>query len=252
MTSLAGKVALVTGAASGIGAGIASLFAAEGAAVVIADILDQRGETLAARVLDAGGQAIYLRLDVTSEADWSTAVAATIERFGRIDILVNNAGINERFNILGTSIESWHRVLAVNLDGTLFGLRAVAPAMRDSGGGSVINMSSAAGLAGTAYAAYSSTKWAIRGLTRCAALEFARWRIRVNAICPGLVLTEINAGQSYLEPVARANPLGRAGTVDDIARLALFLASDASDYVTGQDHVIDGGTTAGLPVPPTN
>jgi NAD(P)-dependent dehydrogenase (short-subunit alcohol dehydrogenase family) len=250
MTTLAGKTALVTGAARGIGAGIASLFAAEGAAVVIADILDQRGEALAADIATAGGKAVYLHLDVTSQADWARAVDNAIERFGRIDILVNNAGINDRLSIIGTSIASWRQVMAVNLDGMLFGLRAVAPVMRDGGGGSVVNMASAAGLTGTGFAAYSASKWAIRGLTRCAALEFAPWRIRVNAICPGLVLTELNEGQPYLEPVARANPLGRAGTVDDIARLALFLASDASAYMTGQDHVIDGGTTAGLPVAP--
>jgi NAD(P)-dependent dehydrogenase (short-subunit alcohol dehydrogenase family) len=248
MSSLSGKVALVTGAARGIGAGIASLFAAEGAAVVIADILDERGEALASDIGRDGGKAIFARLDVTLEGDWTKAVAATIERFGRIDILINDAGIHDRRGIIDIDLEGWRKTMAVNLDGMLLGMRAVAPVIRDAGGGSIVNMSSAAGLAGTAFPAYSASKWAVRGLTRCAALEFAPWNIRVNAICPGLVVTELNQGQPYLEPVIKANPLGRAGTVEDIAKLALFLASDASAYVTGQDHIVDGGTTAGLPL----
>jgi 3alpha(or 20beta)-hydroxysteroid dehydrogenase len=252
MTGLSGKVAIVTGAARGIGAGIARLFAAEGAAVTIADILDQRGQTLAAEIEGIGGKASFHHLDVTSEADWAAAVAATTARFGPVDLLVNDAGIHDRRGIIDIDLESWRRTMAVNLDGMLLGMRAVAPVMRDAGGGSIVNMSSAAGLSGTAFPAYSASKWAVRGLTRCAALEFAPWNIRVNAICPGLVVTELNQGQPYLEPVIKANPLGRAGTVEDIARLALFLASDASSYVTGQDHVVDGGTTAGLPLAKVN
>lgn len=248
MSSLSGKVALVTGAARGIGAAIARLFAAEGAAVVIADILDDRGEALAAEIERDGGKAIFAHLDVTVEGDWTKAVSATIARFGRIDILVNDAGIHDRRGIIDIDLEGWRKTMAVNLDGMLLGMRAVAPLIRDAGGGSIVNMSSAAGLAGTAFPAYSASKWAVRGLTRCAALEFAPWNIRVNAICPGLVVTELNQGQPYLEPVIKANPLGRAGTVEDIAKLALFLASDASAYVTGQDHIVDGGTTAGLPL----
>lgn len=252
MRSLDGKVALVTGAARGLGAGIARLFAAEGAAVAIADILDERGEALAAEIAADGGKAIFVHLDVTSEDDWAKAVGATAERFGRIDVLVNDAGIHDRRGIMDIDLESWRRVMAVNLDGMLLGMRAAAPVIRDAGGGSIVNMSSAAGLSGTAFPSYSASKWAVRGLTRCAALEFAPWNIRVNAICPGLVVTELNQGQPYLEPVIKANPLGRAGTVEDIARLALFLASDASSYVTGQDHVVDGGTTAGLPLAKVN
>ena len=249
MSSLTGKVALITGSARGIGAGIARLFAAAGAAVAITDILDERGATLAAEIDSGGGKAIYVRLDVTSEDDWASATAAAMERLGgRIDVLVNDAGIHDRRGIMDIDLDSWRKVMAVNLDGMLLGMRAVAPAMREAGGGSIVNMSSAAGLSGTAFPSYSASKWAVRGLTRCAALEFAPWNIRVNAICPGLVVTELNQGQPYLEPVIKANPLGRAGTVEDIARLALFLASDASAYITGQDHVVDGGTTAGLPL----
>jgi 3alpha(or 20beta)-hydroxysteroid dehydrogenase len=248
MGSLAGKVALVTGSARGLGAGIARLFATEGAAVVIADILDERGEALAAEIEAGGGKALYRHLDVTSEDDWAEAVDATTQRFGRIDVLVNDAGIHDRRGIIDIDLEGWRKTMSVNLDGMLLGMRAAAPVIREAGGGSIVNMSSAAGLAGTAFPAYSASKWAVRGLTRCAALEFAPWNIRVNAICPGLVVTELNQGQPYLEPVIKANPLGRAGTVEDIAKLALFLASDASAYVTGQDHVIDGGTTAGLPL----
>lgn len=250
MADLAGRVAIVTGGARGIGAAIARTLAGEGATVIVADILKERGEALAEEIRASGGRAVFYRLDVAVEGDWAKLAAAAGEHAGRIDILVNNAGINDRLSVMATDAESWRRVMAVNLDGMLFGMRAVAPVMRDGGGGSIVNMASAAGLAGTGFAAYSASKWAIRGLTRCAALEFAPWRIRVNAICPGLVVTELNEGQPYLEPVAKANPMGRAGTVDDIARLALFLASDASAYVTGQDHVIDGGMTAGLPSAP--
>jgi NAD(P)-dependent dehydrogenase (short-subunit alcohol dehydrogenase family) len=249
--SLTGKVAFISGGARGMGAAEAKLFVQEGAAVAIADILDERGRALAADIERGGGRAMYVHVDVAVEADWTGAATAVREKFGRIDVLVNNAGINDRQTIMGTSAESWRKVMAVNVDGTLFGLRAIAPVMRDGGGGAVVNIASTAGFSGNSFAAYATSKWAVRGLTRCAALEFAPWNIRVNAICPGLVLTELNTGQPYIEPLSKATPLGRAGTVDDIARLALFLVSDASAYITGQDHVIDGGFTAGLVLPST-
>ncbi len=249
MGSLAGRVAFISGGARGMGAAEAKLFVREGASVAIADILDDRGRALAAEIEQGGGKAMYVHVDVSLEADWIKAAAAVRERFGRIDILVNNAGINDRQTIMGTSPESWRKVMAVNVDGTLFGLRAIAPIMRDGGGGAVVNIASTAGYSGNSFAAYATSKWAVRGLTKCAALEFAPWRIRVNAICPGLVLSELNTGQPYIEPMAKATPLGRAGDVEDIAKLALFLVSDASDYITGQDHIIDGGFTAGLVLP---
>ncbi len=243
MDRLAGKVAIITGASRGMGAHEARLFASEGAAVVVCDLLDARGEAVAAEIVAAGGRAIYRHLDVTDEAAWGAVVAYVLEWQGRLDILLNNAGINIRGNIAETLPADWAKVLGVNLSGPLLGMRAVAPAMKAGGGGSVINIASVAGIRASRSAAYTTSKWALRGLSRVAAVEFASSGIRVNTICPGVVPTELNAGQPYLELATKRTPLRRLASADDVAKAALFLASDDAKFITGTDVIVDGGIT---------
>jgi len=243
MARLAGKVAIITGASRSMGAHEARLFAREGAAVVVCDLLDARGEAVVAEIIAAGGRAIYRHLDVTDEAAWNAVVADTVAWQGRLDILVNNAGINIRANIAELLPADWARVMAVNLSGPLLGMRAAAPAMQAGGGGSVINIASVAGIRASRSAAYTASKWALRGLSRVAAVEFAPSGIRVNTICPGVVPTELNAGQPYLAVAAKRTPLRRLASADDVARAALFLASDDATFITGTDMIVDGGIT---------
>ncbi len=244
MPRITDKVALITGAARGMGAVEARLLAAEGAAVVICDILDARGESLAAEITADGGDALYRHLDVTSESDWQETVQAAVAWRGRIDILVNNAGINVRQGVADLPIDDWNRVLAVNLTGALIGMRSVAPVMRSNGGGAIVNIASVAGLRASRSAAYSASKWGLRGLSRVAALEYAAWGIRVNTVCPGVVPTELNAGQPYVKVAAGRTPLRRLAAPHDVARAVLFLASDDAAFITGTDMVVDGGITA--------
>ncbi|MFI6581389.1 glucose 1-dehydrogenase [Embleya sp. NPDC050493] len=245
---LAGKVALVTGAARGQGAAHACRFAAEGAKVVLADVLDEDGASLAAEI---GADAVYTRLDVRDEDDWAAAVRLAGERFGTLDVLVNNAGVNHFAPILDTTTADFMRVVEINLLGCFLGIRTAAPAIVAAGGGSIVNVSSINGLVGAAHtSAYVATKFAIRGLTKSAAIELGPLGVRVNSIHPGAIDTDMAraglelARQHGLDPMAKL-PLGRVGTVEEAANLALFLASEESSYSTGSEFVFDGGWTAG-------
>lgn len=241
---LQGKVALITGASGGQGAVEAKLFAAEGASVVLADIAHDAGEARAAELRADGARACYVPLDVRDEAAWRNALAQVREAFGALHVLVNNAGVVSRSAIMDTSDDEWRRVMDINLTGPLYGMRAAAPLMRDSEGGSIVNISSTAGLLGYAGAAYVASKWGLRGLTKTAAMEFVDWGIRVNSVHPAQVVgTSIaaNAAPAYREVTARVIPLGRGARPEEIAQVVLFLASDESSYVTGAEIAVDGG-----------
>ncbi|GGT21563.1 3-alpha-hydroxysteroid dehydrogenase [Streptomyces kurssanovii] len=249
MGKLDGRVVLVTGAARGQGEQEARLFAAEGAKVVLADVLDELGEPLAKEV---GG--LYVHLDVSREPDWTAAVATAREHFGKIDGLVNNAGILRFNELVSTPLEEFQLITQVNQVGTFLGIRAVAPEIEAAGGGTIVNTASYTGLTGMAYVgAYAASKHAVLGLTRVAALELAGKGIRVNAVCPGAVDTPMSNPEGT-DPEAVGDlyrtlvPLGRVGRPEEVARLALFLTGEDSSYITGQPFVIDGGWLAGVSV----
>ncbi|MEH6542302.1 MAG: glucose 1-dehydrogenase [Porticoccaceae bacterium] len=249
MTDLTGKVALVTGAARGQGAAEAILFAERGAKVMVCDVLDDEGKKLAAEI---GDSAAYMRLDVTREEDWKEVVAATVKKFGKLNVLINNAGIITVPKVMAeTSTADYQKVINVNQLGVFLGMRSVAGAMKDSGGGSIINISSIDGLVGMyGAAAYVASKFAVRGMTKVAALEMGRDNIRVNSIHPGGVATKIlddtGLTQDEAGEVFKSVPLGRIGQPREMATLAAYLASDDSSYSTGSEFVADGGMTAGF------
>ncbi|MGW7467179.1 SDR family NAD(P)-dependent oxidoreductase [Streptomyces xantholiticus] len=249
MGKLDGRVVLVTGAARGQGEQEVRLFAAEGAKVVLADVLDELGEPLAKEV---GG--LYVHLDVGQEADWRAAVAAAKGAYGKIDGLVNNAGILRFNELVSTPLEEFQLITQVNQVGTFLGIRSVAPEIEAAGGGTIVNTASYTALTGMAYVgAYTASKHAILGLTRVAALELAAKRIRVNAVCPGAVDTPMSNPEGTdpgaIEDLYRTLvPLGRVGRAEEIAKLALFLTGEDSSYITGQPFVIDGGWLAGVSV----
>ncbi|MCH7737010.1 MAG: glucose 1-dehydrogenase [Chloroflexi bacterium] len=246
---LQGKVALITGAARGQGAAEARMFAQEGAKVVLADVSDPEGTAVAAEIAEAGGDALYVHLDVTNEDEWGSAVQAAVAAFGKLDILVNNAGIWRRGHVLETSSEQWDDIMDVNAKGVFLGTKAAIPEMRKAGGGSIINISSTAGLVGSkTSAAYSASKGAVRIFTKSTAVQYAAEGIRANSIHPGPIDTDMGdqvwpTAESRAASVART-ALARIGTADDIAYGALYLASDESSFVTGSELVIDGGVTA--------
>jgi 3alpha(or 20beta)-hydroxysteroid dehydrogenase len=241
---LAGKVALISGAAMGQGAEEARLFAAEGAQVVLGDVADDAGADVAAGI---GEAAAYVHLDVTQPESWRDAVALTEERFGRLDILVNNAGILRFATIEQMPLEDYLQVVMVNQVGVFLGMQAAIPALRRAApGGSIINISSVEGMAGMGgLGAYASTKFAIRGLTRAAALELGADGIRVNSVHPGAIRTPMTEVFGDSTPVGKIIPLQRVGTPADVAELVAFLASDAASYITGGEYLIDGGALAG-------
>ena len=246
---LEGKVALISGGARGQGAVEAKLFASEGASVVIADILDDEGKQVEAEIAESGGNATYVHLDVTSESQWNAAVNTAVELYGKLDILVNNAGILIRAGIEDTTGEDWDRIMDVNGKGVFLGTKAAIPAMREAGGGSIINISSVAGLQGSPGAsAYSATKGAVRILTKSTAVQYAAENIRCNSVHPGLIYTDmtkdsVDTPEGEREWRARV-PMGRLGVSEDVAKGVMFLASDESSYMTGSELVIDGGITA--------
>lgn len=245
---LAGKVALISGAARGLGASEAALFAEEGAKVVLGDVLDDLGEAVAVEIRAAGGDAVYLTLDVTVEDDWRRAVETAEERYGKLDVLVNNAGIPLRKNLEQTSTEEWNRVFEVNVTGAFLGSKLAIPAMRRAGGGSIVNTSSISGIVASTGAAYGASKGAVRLLSKSTAIQYAKEGIRCNSVHPGPLDTEVNR-ESQLNADAWAErmksvPLGRIAQPREVAYGVLYLASDESSYVTGSELVIDGGSTA--------
>ena len=245
---LQGKVALISGAARGMGAVEARMLAAEGAAVVVADLLDEAGRAVAAEIAESGGQALYVHLDVTDEAAWQRAVEAATGRFGKLDVLVNNAGIVRTERVLETTERIWDDVMSVNAKGVFLGTKAAISAMRAAGGGSIVNISSSAGLTGsTQNAAYHASKGAVRIFTKAAAIQYAPYNIRVNSVHPGMIDTDMLAASrvgDVLEQRLSVTPLARIGRPEEIAYGVLYLASDESSFVTGSELVIDGGRTA--------
>ena len=241
------KVVLISGGARNIGGASARLLVAEGAKVVIGDLLDEEGTALAEELCRDFGQgaARYVHLDVTSDEDWRSAVALTVEELGRLDVLFNNAGIFNGGQLQRYKTEQWHEMLDVNLTGPFLGMRAAADAMIASGGGSIINTSSIEGLRGTPWAhGYVASKWGLRGLTKSAALELAPHGIRVNSLHPGRIRTPAtDAMPDDLIPI----PLGRPGLPEEVATFVLFLASDESSFATGSEFVMDGGTVTQIP-----
>lgn len=244
---LAGKVALVSGGASGIGAAHVRVFAAEGAKVVSGDLQEQQGRAVVDAVNKGGGDAAFVRLDVTKEADWTNAVQEAVSRFGKLTTLINNAGVYWPSGVEAESLEGWNKMTAVNQTGVWLGMKTAIPAMRSAGGGAIVNISSLYGLIGSPGSiAYHATKGAVRLMTKAAALEYVKQGIRVNSIHPGIIETPIlgNLTPHDAEAIRAATPMGRLGRPEDIALGALYLCSDDAVFVTGAELVIDGGWLA--------
>ena len=245
---LEGKVALISGGARGMGAEEALMFAREGAKVVIGDVLDGEGREVAAQI--PGGQAIFVRLDVTKEADWQRAVSMAEEVYKRLDILVNNAGVSATGGIEDTTVEEWDRVMEVNAKGVFLGTKHAIPAMQRSGGGSIINISSQLGIVAMSESSpqYIASKGAVRLLTKSTAIQYAADGIRCNSVHPGPIVTPMTEGRrsddAVRELMESRIPLGRYGEAIDVAYGVLYLASDEASFVTGSELVIDGGWVA--------
>lgn len=252
MARVAGKVAIVSGAANGIGKATAQLLAKEGAKVVIGDLKEEDGQKAVAEIKAAGGEAAFVKLNVTDEAAWKAAIEQTLKLYGRLDIAVNNAGIAYSGSVESTSLEDWRRVQSINLDGVFLGTQVAIEVMKKSGGGSIVNLSSIEGLIGDPMlAAYNASKGGVRLFTKSAALHCAKsgYKIRVNSVHPGYIWTPMVAGLTKEDAAARQklvdlHPIGHLGEPNDIAYGILYLASDESKFVTGSELVIDGGYTA--------
>lgn len=255
MNRVENKVALVTGGGLGLGRACAILLAREGASVMVTDVNEPEGRTTAEEIVEAGGEAMFLRHDVASEANWEAVIAATLRRFRRLDILVNNAGVALSSSVEATTLEQWRALMAVNLDGVFTGTKCAIAAMKATGGGSIINLSSIEGLVGDPnLAAYNASKGGVRLFTKSAALHCAKagYKIRVNSVHPGYIWTPMVEKYLAAQPdpdaaksfVASLHPVGHLGEPDDVAYGVLYLASDESKFVTGAELVIDGGYTA--------
>ncbi len=247
---LEGKVAFISGGSRGMGAEEARLFAKEGAKVVIGDVLEDEGQRLAAQIGEEGGEALFVALDVTSEAQWQAAVAATVARFGKLDVLVNNAGIGGNGTVENTTVEDWDRVMDINAKGVFLGTKVAIPEMRRAGGGSIINISSQLGIVGVDNSSpqYQASKGAVRLLTKATAIQYAGENIRANSVHPGPIVTPMTesgrADPDRNQVTLSRIPLGRYGEAEDVAYGVLFLASDESSFMTGSELVIDGGWVA--------
>ena len=247
---LQGKVAIITGGARGQGEAEARMFVREGAKVVFGDVLDDEGRQVEAEIAAAGGEAVYVRLDVTDENSWREAVGTAVSRFGKVDILVNNAGIASWNAGDDATVAEWDRIMEINAKGVFLGTKAVVPAMRAAGGGSIINISSISGMVGQTniHPGYNASKGAVRILTKSTAVQHAAEGIRCNSIHPGPVKTPMTerswSNPEWLQATERRTPLGRYAEPDEIAYGVLFLASDESSFMTGSEVVIDGGVTA--------
>jgi NAD(P)-dependent dehydrogenase (short-subunit alcohol dehydrogenase family) len=252
---LENKVALITGGYGGMGRASARLFAQEGATVVIAGRSEERGDALAKEINDSGTKAHFVELDVTNQDQWTAAVDEVGEKFGALHVLMNIVGSNALVKLPNVDIDEWNKVFETNVTGTLRGIQTCAPLIKESGGGSIVNIGSVAGITGNFGTAYSSSKWALEGLSRSAAYVYADWGIRCNVIQPGWIETDLTASMSGNPLMKRLTQrtmnttvlLRRSGKADEIAYTALFLASDESSYITGTDIVVDGGWFTAAP-----
>ena len=247
---LGGKVAIITGGAHGMGESEALIFGREGAAVVLADVDETAGRQVAAKIGADGGKARFARLDVTSESDWEDVIRATTGAYGRLDILVNNAGISGSQDPDTHSTKSWDTIMGVNAKGVFLGMKHAVPAMRQSGGGAIVNISSISGFVGQdkLHMAYNASKGAVRIMTKSAAVQYARDGIRANSVHPGFMppmrTSKTSADPAWRKPFLEAVPLKREGRVEEVAYAVLFLASDEASYITGTELVVDGGFLA--------
>lgn len=243
MGRLVGKVAIITGAAQGMGAAHAKLFIEEGAKVVLTDLNEEKGLAFAAEL---GENALFVKQNVTSEEDWKAVIAAAEEKFGPVNVLVNNAGITMAKSFLQISVEEYRRIVEINQVSVFLGMKTTVPSMQKAGGGSIVNISSMNGLVGGAVG-YTDTKFAVRGMTKAAALEAAHYNIRVNSVHPGVIATPMvvqDDTKAQVEAIIKQIPAGRVAEPEEVSKMVLFLASDDSSYSTGSEFVIDGGMTA--------
>ena len=247
---LEGKVAIITGGANGMGAEECRIFAREGAKVVIADIVEEEGRKLEAEIAESGGDAVFMKLDVTSESNWAETVEATVAHYGRLDVLVNNAGISGTHDPDTMSTQAWDNFMDINAKGVFLGMKSVIPQMQAAGGGSIVNISSISGIVGQSgnHMGYNASKGAVRTVTKSAAVQYAQDGIRVNSVHPGTMppmrSSAAAKNQEFISDTLDTVPMGRRGRVEEVGNAVLFLASDEASYITGAELVVDGGLTA--------